>query len=106
MRSVDPPPFLGRAYRDWNWSVAWSYEGAVTTWRLGSPAGDVRDLKVRPVEETPRLVDEAVRLRWAREHLPVPAVVDCGAERDLDWLLLDGLPGRNATAPELKARPA
>lgn len=106
MRSVDPPPFLRRAYREREWSVAWSYEGAVTTWRLRSPDGDVRYLKVRAVEETPRLVDEAARLRWARGHLPVPAVLDCGTERDVDWLLLAGLPGRDATAPELKARPA
>lgn len=106
MRGVDPPLFLRRAYQDWDWSVAWSYEGAVTTWRLRSAAGDVHYLKVRAVEEAPRLLDEAVRLRWAQDHVPVPVVLDCGTERDVDWLLLDGLPGRDATDPGLKARPA
>lgn len=65
----------------------------------------MRFLKVRAVEETPRLLAEAARLRWARDHLPVPSVVGCGTEEDVDWLVVEALPGRDATAPELKARP-
>ena len=105
MRKVEPPEALRRGYATWRWSVAWSYQGAVTTWRLCSTDGTVRYLKVRAVEETPRLVDEATRLRWARDHLPVPQVVSWGTEGDVDWLVLDGLPGRDATDPALKARP-
>ncbi|MDQ4132247.1 MAG: aminoglycoside 3'-phosphotransferase [Actinomycetota bacterium] len=105
MRRVDPPPSVRRCYGTWTRSVAWSYEGVVTTWRLCSDDGTVRYLKVRAVEETPGLLDEATRLRWARGHLPVPGVVSCGTEGDVDWLVVDALPGRDATAPELKARP-
>jgi kanamycin kinase len=105
MRPVDPPAFLCRRYQAWTWSVAWSYEGVVTTWRLRSPEGRVRYLKLRAVEETPRLGAEATRLHWARQHLPVPVVVDNGTDGDVDWLVLDELPGRDATAPEWKARP-
>jgi kanamycin kinase len=65
----------------------------------------VRFLKVRAVEEEPRLLEEAARLRWARGHLTVPEVLACGTEGDRDWLLLAGLPGRDATSPELRARP-
>ncbi|HEV2071690.1 MAG TPA: aminoglycoside 3'-phosphotransferase [Acidimicrobiales bacterium] len=104
MRRVDPPPGVREFYRAWTWSVAWSYEGVVTTWRL-SWAGQVRFLKVRAVEDTPRLLAEAARLRWARDHLPVPSVVACGTEQDVDWLVVDALPGRDATDPGLKARP-
>ncbi len=82
------------------------YEDAITKWRLSAPDGHVRFLKVRAVEEEPTLADESVRLRWALDHLPVPAVLDSGSDGDVDWLLLDGLPGRDATAPELKAHPA
>jgi kanamycin kinase len=92
-------------HRSWTWSPAWVYEGAVTAWRLSSTAGDVRFLKVRAVEDEPRLLEEAARLRWARNHLSVPEVLACGTEGDVDWLLLAGLPGRDATTPELKARP-
>lgn len=104
MRRVDPPPGVRERYKAWTWSVAWSYQTVVTTWRLSS-ATRVRYLKVRAVEETPRLLAEATRLRWARDHLPVPAVVDSGTEADVDWLLVDALPGRDATTPQLKARP-
>lgn len=65
----------------------------------------MRFLKVRAVEDTPRLLAEAARLRWARDHLPVPRVVGCGTEEDVDWLVVDALPGRDATGPELKAQP-
>ena len=106
MRQVDPPLVVRRAHAGWTWSAAYAYEGVVTTWRLRSPGGQVRYLKVRAVEEEPSLGDEAVRLEWARAHLPVPAVVDHGTDGDAGWLLLEALPGRDATAPELTARPA
>lgn len=92
-------------YRSWTWKPAWVYEGAVTAWRLSSTAGDVRFLKVRAIEEEPRLPEEAARLRWARDRLSVPKVLGSGTDGDADWLLLAGLPGRDATTPELKARP-
>jgi aminoglycoside phosphotransferase len=85
--------------------VAWAYQGALTTWRLCSPERTTQFLKVRPAEERPSLLDEVARLRWARPHLPVPSVVAWGTEDGVDWLGLDALPGRDATAPELKARP-
>lgn len=96
---------MRQRYGSWTWSPAWVYEGAVTAWRLVSRRGDVLFLKVRALEEEPRLLDEADRLRWARHHLNVPEVLAGGTEGDVDWLLLTGLPGRDATAPELKARP-
>jgi len=98
MRHVDPPPGIRRDLQAWSWSVAWSYEGAITTWRLDSDDGVVRFLKVRALEEVPRLGAEAVRLRWARQHLAVPEVVAFGTDDDVDWLLLEALPGRDAMA--------
>lgn len=105
MRGVEPPDAVREEYRTWEWSVAWQYEGSVTTWRLKSPDGNVRFLKVRAVDETPRLLVEPATLTWAREHLPVPEVVACGTADDVDWLLLESLPGRDATDPTLKAEP-
>jgi len=105
MRRVEPPPDVRRTYRGWAWSPAWTYEGVVTTWRLCSPTGSLRFLKVRAVDETPRLGAEAARLEWARAHLPVPTVVAFGTEGDVDWLELEALEGRDATSPEFKSRP-
>ena len=106
MRAVEPPDDIRSEYGTWSWSVAWSYQEAITTWRLVAPEGHVRFLKVRAAEEEPILADEAARLRWAGDHLSVPVVIDFGTEGDVDWLLLAGLPGRDATAPELKSDPA
>lgn len=106
MRAVDPPAALRAEYGGWRWSVAWQYEDAVTTWRLDGPDGRVRFLKVRAGGEEPTLAEEAARLMWASGHLPVPAVVASGHHDGVGWLLLDGLPGRDATAPELRADPA
>ncbi len=105
MRRVDPPASVRRRYAGWSWSVAWAYEGAVTTWRLRSADAEVRYLKVRAAEERPSVPDEYARLRWARRHLPVPTIVDSGAEGGVDWLMLAALPGQDATTPHLKARP-
>jgi kanamycin kinase len=105
VRAVEPPAALRDRYAGWSWSPAWTYEGAVTTWRLSTEGGEALFLKVRAVEEAPTLAEEARRLEWARAHLPVPAVLGCGSDGDADWLLLEGLPGRDATAPELRARP-
>ncbi len=103
MRSVDPPAGLRQEYEAWSWSVAWSYEGAVTTWRLKSPEGRTRFVKVRASEESPRLLDEAARLEWAGGHLPVAEVVKVSSDGDVDWLVLEGLPGQDATSPDLIA---
>lgn len=105
MRAVDPPAGVRQEYDGWTWSVAWSCEGIVTTWRLEAPDGEVRFLKVRAIEEAPRLLIEAETLAWARDHLPVATVLDVGTEGDIDWLVLGGLPGRDATDPALRAQP-
>ena len=106
MRAVDPPDVVRDQYQDWSWTPAWSYRDAVTAWRLCSAAGEVRFLKVRAAGDQPSLADEDVRLRWAASRLPVPTVVASGADCDVGWLVTAGLPGRDATAPELRADPA
>ena len=44
-------------------------------------------------------------MRWARDHLPVPEVLECGVDLAVEWMLTAELPGRDATSPELKADP-
>ena len=106
MGAVDVPAALKDQYRDWEWSVAWSYDSVVTTWRLRHPDGQVRYLKVKHVECSPRLMDEADRLTWAARYLPVPTVVLADTMVDVDVLVTDAMAGRNAIAEDLRAQPA
>ena len=108
MRRVDPPPGVRESYRAWTWSVAWSYQGVVITWRLSS-ADQVWFLKEFELSRKRRV--SWPRQRGCAGHettCPSPSVVDCGTEDtedDVDWLVVDALPAIDATAPELKARP-
>ena len=55
-------------------------------------------LKAARIDTDHRLVDEADRLRWMRQHdLPVPAVVDAGRVGTSEYLLLEEIPGRIAS---------
>lgn len=75
-----------------------------TTVRVRRPAGDWF-AKVRrsdgPTEELETtLADEAERLRWLAAHVPVPTVVEAGADDDHEWLVVTALPGSDATSLE------
>jgi kanamycin kinase len=100
---VDSPP---DRFADWGARVAWDYDGVVTMWRL-TRGTQHRFLKVRAVgRHQYSLADERDRLAWLQGRMPVPDVIDHGTDDGTEWLLLSPLPGRDATAPELKANPA
>jgi len=88
------PEDLSDRYRDWRWEVAYHFNPGHPTYRLHR-AGETRFLKLHPTGS--RIPDEAVRLRWAEEFLPVPQLIEYGSDGDYDWLLTDGLPGVDAT---------
>lgn len=73
--------------------LAWSWEDFATVWSLDGE----RYLKLRRTPYVYSFADEAARLRWARGRLPVPAVIDHGLEGEVEWLLLEALPGTDAT---------
>ncbi|MBT8397716.1 MAG: aminoglycoside 3'-phosphotransferase [Gemmatimonadetes bacterium] len=74
--------------------------------RRGLAVKGIRYLKLAPVGWHPSLADEARRMRWAHDYLPVPRVVDQGSDGDLAWMITEALPGIDATEPALKADPA
>jgi aminoglycoside phosphotransferase len=86
---VDVPERLRHEYRQWAWSVACQYAGTATTWKLVHGRGQVRYLKLKSAEGTPRLVDEAAKMRWAAPYLPVPTVLAAGTE-SWSWLIAGG----------------
>ena len=67
------------------------------TWKLTSPAGDIRFVKVGSDWLYPSIRDERDRTVWAHAFLPVPSVVAFGAENGVEWLVLEALPGADAT---------
>lgn len=69
-------------------------------WRVVLASGDVVFVKVLIAGCYPSLGDERERLLWAADRLPVPRVVDHGADGSLEWMALSALGGRDATHPE------
>jgi kanamycin kinase len=51
------------------------------------------------------VLDEAARIRWAAHHLPVPRVIECGAEDEIDWMVTSRLSGRDGADPDYLGQP-
>lgn len=100
------PPVAFAGMENWEATVAWAYRPEVTTWRLASPGGEVRFLKLARLEERASLAAERDRLNWAATRLPVPSVLGFGADDEQAWLLTAGLDGVDATDDSLRADPA
>lgn len=89
-----PPEGL---YEDW---LIWQYAG---NGRMDGVRGLV-DLNV--FNGSRSAFDELARLVWAKGWpLPVAEVIDAGSVDGVDWLLLAGLPGRDATVHPLRREP-
>jgi kanamycin kinase len=90
------PPQVTDAHAGWRSELVqapyWT-----ATWKLTSPDGEVRFVKVASGDRYPTLAHERDRMIWAREQLPVPEVVDHGIAGGLEWLVTAKLPGRDAT---------
>ena len=90
----------------WGATIAWSFVPEKVTWRLLAPDGEIRFLKVCCLGQQVSLAGERDRIVWAAPHLPVPQVLDYGADSEHEWLLTSGLPGVDATEHPLRADPA
>jgi kanamycin kinase len=88
------PKDLSDRHSAWSWEVAYHFNPGHPTYRLRR-GGRTRFLKLNPSGSS--IADEAQRLRWAAGYLPVPALIEYGSDGDYDWLLTEGLPGRDAT---------
>lgn len=103
--SPPAPPELLERHRGWTWTEAWSYLPHSVTWRLESPGGEIRFLKISRLGWGVGLDAECERMSWAHRYIAVPKVIGCGSENAVEWMLTEGLPGRDATHPDLKADP-
>jgi kanamycin kinase len=84
--------------------AAWVNAAGGVTFRVQGRAGTVF-CKWAPAGAALDLAGEAVKARWAARWLPVPEVVETGADASGSWLLSRGLPGRSAVEPDWIARP-
>ncbi|MEM7153825.1 MAG: APH(3') family aminoglycoside O-phosphotransferase [Myxococcota bacterium] len=101
--SVTPapiPPKLASTYRGWEWAPFYRNQLGVVTHRLRR-SGETLFAKVAPATTHPSLSQEAERMRWAGNHLPVPTILDCDAEAGHQWLVTRALPGEDATRHSL-----
>jgi kanamycin kinase len=100
------PPAALAGMEGWERGVAWRLVPEVVTWRLRSPRGEVRYLKVSRLGQELALGEERRRMEWAAPYLPVPAVLRYASDEAQEWLLTAALPGADATASPLRHEPA
>jgi len=102
---LQTPPGLSQAYGGFDWELACQYAEHSVVYRLVRGGRAEFYLKLAPTGHYPSLAAEADRMRWARDRLPVPEVVDQGSEGFVSWLATTPLAGRDGTSPELLGRP-
>ncbi len=90
----------------WQRTVVWRSSPEVATWRLRSPDGVVRYLKVARGGRGRTLGEERRRMEWAAPYVPVPTVLTGGSNAAAEWLLTAALPGADATVHPLRRDPA
>ena len=92
---VKVPEDLRVRYSDWSWDLVYENELGTLTYRLYKDEVS-HFLKVASRGVQPSLSAEAARLAWAKDHLPVPRVVECDSGLHTEWLVVEGVPGRDA----------
>lgn len=80
------PPRLSRAYRGFDWQLAYQYAEHSVVYRLLREGRTELYLKLAPTGHYPTLAGEAERMRWAGASLPLPEVIDQGDEGSVSWL--------------------
>jgi len=93
-------------HRGWSITPHYTSGYGVATFRLRGPGGELRYLKL--ARRSPRTIpirDECERMCWAAAWLPVPVVIGCGTDGDVEWLLTKGIDAPDATDPALMRDP-
>lgn len=104
-RALGVPKEIWEAHPNALWSLAWMFTPEAVTYRLAGPAPEVRYLKVASQGWYPSLESEVERLEWAQPFLPVPRVLESGSDGRKQWLITEGIPGRNGVDPVLAQHP-
>jgi len=99
---IELPPRL-RWLRGSTWTPITIGKSRAHVFLLRTPSGDSFVLKSAAHDAAPALAQEAERLRWLRERLPVPSVVQFLQWNEREYLLETVIPGENAATADLPA---
>lgn len=83
-------------------SPVWENNAGGLTFRTD----DGRFIKYGPLDPEANMRAEAERMRWARQWVRVPEVIDQGQDDEHEWLVTVALPGESAVAARWLAEPA
>jgi aminoglycoside phosphotransferase len=97
----EPPASVRARFDGATWSERWDHRFG-TTWHVEHHDGTAYFLKVRVAGAPPTVFDEAARMRWLHDFLPVPQVVEVGVHDDVEWLLTEALDGVDAVLHPLR----
>jgi kanamycin kinase len=100
------PAQVRAAHDDWDVRVHHPGDYSTRTWKLTSPAREVRFAKVAWTGLFPSLEMERDRTVWLEGKQPVPRVIDHGKNDEMEWLVTEALGGIDATDDGLRANPA
>ena len=101
---VATPPAIARMAGDRPLRPVWQNELGGLTFEVGRGAGRYF-IKWAPKGSGLNLAREAVRLTWAVDFTPVPALMDQGADEAGSWIVTAALPGGTAVGDRWKADP-
>lgn len=91
------PPALSLRLDGYQWARDTVGESGAAVYRLhGRPGAPELFLKHGRNDVAGMLAEEMARLRWLRQHLPVPAVELFTRTADQAWLLMTAMPGKTA----------
>ncbi|MQA89568.1 MAG: APH(3') family aminoglycoside O-phosphotransferase [Gemmatimonas sp.] len=96
------PDSLSTAYATWTWTVESGYPPYSVIFRLTSPAGEFRFLKVTEHGFTPTAEEEVRRLRWAKSYITVPEVLETDRDAWCTWFVTSAMKGRSAIDPSFR----
>lgn len=91
------PDDLADRYAAWSFAPVGTPPAGRAAYRLDG-IEETRYVVIVPAAVERELADEAVRLRWAGQWLPVPAMVEHGSDGERAWLMTEALPGVPASA--------
>ncbi|UNK71223.1 aminoglycoside 3'-phosphotransferase [Microbacterium sp. H1-D42] len=83
----------------------WHNDYGGLTFRATPDAGEPFFIKWGPLQDESNLRDEAERMRWARQWIRVPIVLEQGSDAEHEWLVTAALDGESAVAPQWETRP-
>ena len=108
MQAIEPlPAVLSARYVGWHMTPIFPAPETTTVAWLDGPGGRRHFIKVLPADGPVTVRAEVARLRWAAGRgVPVPRLLDWGADAGREWLVTTTIDAVSGIDPDLLAEPA